>query len=140
METNKITLRDFAAATAGALAVVGDLSAPTVQSKYFGSGGVELLSGSERADLARGTIVNGTQMYIEYAISTQLRHPYPIVMVHGGGGQGTDWMCTPDGRPGRATYFLQEGYSVYIVRRPGHTAHEARCGIETNSPPRRATG
>src|SRR5260370_21561242 len=64
--------------------------------------------GVERAKLARGTVVNGTQMYVEYWIPTQVRHPYPLVMVHGGGGQGTDWMGTPDGRPGWAGYFLQE--------------------------------
>jgi hypothetical protein len=28
------------------------------------------------------------------------RRPFPVVLVHGGGGQGTDWMETPDGRPG----------------------------------------
>ena len=46
--------------------------------------------------------------------------PYPIVLVHGGGGQGTDWLGTPDGRPGWATFLLQEGYAVYVVDRPGH--------------------
>jgi len=76
--------------------------------------------GVERAKLARGTVVNGTQMYVEYWVPTQVRHPYPIVMVHGGGGQGTDWMGTPDGLPGWATYFVQEGYQVYVVDRPGH--------------------
>src|SRR5262249_35672919 len=43
-------------------------------------------------------IVNGKQMYVEYQIPTRRQHPYPIVLVHGGGGQGTDWMGTPDGR------------------------------------------
>src|ERR1700694_2125772 len=76
--------------------------------------------GVERAHLARGTMVNGQQMYVEYWIPNQLRHPYPIVLVHGGGGQGTDWLGTPDGRPGWATYLLQEGYKVYVVDRPGH--------------------
>jgi len=27
---------------------------------------------------------------------------------------------TPDGRPGWATYLVQEGYHVYILDRPGH--------------------
>src|SRR5215813_8069125 len=43
-------------------------------------------------------IVNGKQMYVEYQIPARVRHPYPIVLVHGGGGQGLDWMATPDGR------------------------------------------
>src|SRR6188474_2189313 len=54
--------------------------------------------GVERAELARGTVVNGTQMYVEYMIPSQVRHPYAIVLEHGGGGQGLDWMETPDGR------------------------------------------
>ena len=76
--------------------------------------------GVERAELARGTVVNGKQMYVEYQIPAQVRHPFPIVLVHGGGGQGLDWMGTPDGRPGWATYLLEEGYMVYVVDRPGH--------------------
>ena len=76
--------------------------------------------GVERADLARGTVVNGKQMYVEYVIPSQVKHPYPVVLVHGGGGQGTDWMGTPDGRPGWAGYLAQEGYAVYVVDRPGH--------------------
>lgn len=76
--------------------------------------------GVERATLARGTIVNGRQMYVEYMIPRERKHPYPIVMVHGGGGQGTDWMRTPDGRPGWAQYFVEQGYAVYVVDRPGH--------------------
>jgi pimeloyl-ACP methyl ester carboxylesterase len=65
-------------------------------------------------------IVNGKQMYIEYQIPAKVRHPYPIVLVHGGGGQGLDWMGTPDGRRGWATILLEEGYKVYVVDRPGH--------------------
>ncbi len=76
--------------------------------------------GVERAELARGPVVNGKQMYVEYQIPAQVRHPYPIVLVHGGGGQGLDWLLTPDGRPGWATLLLQEGYKVYIIDRPGH--------------------
>jgi pimeloyl-ACP methyl ester carboxylesterase len=59
-------------------------------------------------------------MYVQYQIPADLRHPLPVVMVHGGGGQGTDYLSTPDGRPGWATRFLQAGYAVYVVDRPGH--------------------
>ncbi len=76
--------------------------------------------GVERAEIPRGTVINGKQMYVEYQIPTHVKHPYPIVLVHGGGGQGTDWMCCPDGRPGWATLLVQEGYKVYVVDRPGH--------------------
>ena len=76
--------------------------------------------GVERAELARGTVTNGQQMYVEYQIPAVVKYPYPIVLVHGGGGQGLDWMGTPDGRRGWATILLEQGYKVYIVDRPGH--------------------
>ena len=74
----------------------------------------------KRAETARGAFVGGQQMYVEYMIPAQVRHPFPVVLVHGGGGQGTDWMGTPDGRPGWFQYLVQEGYKVYVVDRPGH--------------------
>jgi pimeloyl-ACP methyl ester carboxylesterase len=76
--------------------------------------------GVERVDLARGSFVNGKQMYVEAFVPAQVRHTYPIVLVHGGGGQGLDWMGTPDGRRGWAQILLEEGYKVYVVDRPGH--------------------
>jgi pimeloyl-ACP methyl ester carboxylesterase len=69
---------------------------------------------------ARGTFVGGQQMYVEYMIPARVRHPFPVVLVHGGGGQGTDWMSTPDGRPGWFQYLVSEGFKVYVVDRPGH--------------------
>ena len=95
--------------------------------------------GVERAHLARGTMVNGQQMYVEYWIPNQLRHPYPIVLVHGGGGQGTDWLGTPDGRPGWATYLLQEGYKVYVVDRPGHGRSPFHPDLHGSFPPQSTT-
>ena len=76
--------------------------------------------GAQRAKLAKGTFVSGEQMYVEYFVPAQVRHPFSIVMVHGGGGQGLDWMTTPDGRPGWAHLLVMEGYKVYVVDRPGH--------------------
>ena len=76
--------------------------------------------GVERVELARATIVNGKQMYVESMIPAQVRHPYPIVLVHGGGGQGVDWLGTPDGRWGWAQMLVEQGFKVYIVDRPGH--------------------
>jgi pimeloyl-ACP methyl ester carboxylesterase len=73
-----------------------------------------------RAETARGAFVGGQQMYVEYMIPSRVRHPFPIVLVHGGGGQGTDWMGTPDGRPGWFQHLVAEGYRVYVVDRPGH--------------------
>jgi pimeloyl-ACP methyl ester carboxylesterase len=74
----------------------------------------------KRADIARGSFIGGQQMYVEYLVPTRVRKPFPIVLVHGGGGQGTDWFSTPDGRPGWFQHLVAEGYKVYLVDRPGH--------------------
>lgn len=60
------------------------------------------------------------QMYVWYQIPKQSRRPYPVVLVHGGGQTGTNFLRTPDGRPGWAEFFLQEGYTVYVIDWPGH--------------------
>jgi pimeloyl-ACP methyl ester carboxylesterase len=75
--------------------------------------------GVEHATLARGTMCNGMQMYVERWIPREVRHPYPVVLIHGGWGQGSDWISTPDGRRGWATLFLEQGYKVYVLDRPG---------------------
>jgi len=75
--------------------------------------------GTGQIPTAHGTLAQAA-MYVQYQIPAEQRHPWPIVMVHGGGGQGTDFLHTPDGRPGWATWFLRQGYAVYVVDRPGH--------------------
>jgi pimeloyl-ACP methyl ester carboxylesterase len=67
-----------------------------------------------------GTAALTAPMYVQWEAPAQVRHPYPVVLVHGGGGQGLDYLGTPDGRPGWATYLVQDGYLVYVVDRPGH--------------------
>jgi pimeloyl-ACP methyl ester carboxylesterase len=75
--------------------------------------------GVEHALLARGTVVNGMQMYVEHWIPTNVRHLYPVVLIHGGYGQGSEWISTPDGRRGWASLLLEQGYKVYAIDRPG---------------------
>ena len=74
-------------------------------------------TGLRRKAGASGTAVSG--MGVGYQVPARQRHPYPLVMVHGGGGQALDFLATPDGRPGWATLFLAAGYAVYVVDRPG---------------------
>lgn len=78
------------------------------------------------------TIVDGTQMYVEFQIPEVQTQPFPVILVHGGGGQGLDWMATPDGRPGWRTLLLQQGYAVYIVDRPGHGRSPVRSSYPTD--------
>jgi pimeloyl-ACP methyl ester carboxylesterase len=66
-----------------------------------------------------GTIVAG-QMYVQYLLPAEVRRPYSVVLVHGGSGQGTHYMGLGDGQAGWMHYFVQEGFKVYVVDRPGH--------------------
>lgn len=60
------------------------------------------------------------QMYVGYQLPENRTQKYPLILVHGGGGQATDWMDTPDGRDGWLDYFLVAGFDVYFVDRPAH--------------------
>jgi len=69
-------------------------------------------------------------MFVQYVLPANRQHEYPIVLIHGGGGQGTDWLETPDGRDGWVDYFVADGWDVYVVDRPGHgrSQSNASCG------------
>jgi pimeloyl-ACP methyl ester carboxylesterase len=117
--------RDFTALAAGALTAL-----PLIPQSGSNAGALLDIAdwsyswlGVEHATLARGTMCNGMQIYVEHWIPAQVRHPYPIVLIHGGYGQGSEWISTPDGRRGWATLLLEQGYKVYVVDRPG----QGRC-------------
>lgn len=76
-------------------------------------------TGIERKQTPGGTVAAG-QAYVEYFIPAALARPWPILMLHGGGGQSLDYLGTPDGREGWAKYFVRRGYAVYLMDRPGH--------------------
>ena len=59
-------------------------------------------------------------MFAEWEAPEQVARPHPVVLVHGGGFQGTEWFDTPDGRPGWAARLVEAGYATVIVDRPGH--------------------
>jgi len=66
-----------------------------------------------------GTRMRG-QSFVQFEVPLHVTHRYPVVMIHGGGGQGLDFITTADGRDGWATTFLRAGYQVYVVDRAGH--------------------
>lgn len=58
-------------------------------------------------------------MYVEVWVPKTVRH-YPMVFITGGGGQGAySLLQTPDGRPGWAYDFVNQGYTVYMMDYPG---------------------
>jgi pimeloyl-ACP methyl ester carboxylesterase len=68
-------------------------------------------------------------MFVQFQIPQARKHKYPIIMWHGGGQTGTNFLGTPDGRPGWADYFLHQGYAVYVVDQPAR----ARSGYFTDA-------
>ncbi len=123
--SNGITRRDLGTMAAIAIAVAPKkLAAQTAPAENPGPA-LDIADwsyhwiGVEHATLARGTMCNGMQMYVEHWIPREVRHPYPVVLIHGGYGQGSDWISTPDGRRGWATLLLEQGYKVYVLDRPG---------------------
>lgn len=73
----------------------------------------------ERVQSTGGT-VQRAPMFVEWEAPETITKRHPLVLVHGGGGQLTDWRGTPDGRPGWADLFVDAGYLVYLVDRPAH--------------------
>ena len=57
-------------------------------------------------------------MYVEVLTPRRPRSRYPLVLIHGAAQTATNWMGTPDGRPGWADYFVGQGYTVYMVDQP----------------------
>lgn len=73
----------------------------------------------DRVERPLGTVIRGP-MYVEWEAPAE-PVPGPVwVLVHGGGGQGTDYLTTPDGRLGWSRLLVQQGHTVYVVDRPGH--------------------
>jgi pimeloyl-ACP methyl ester carboxylesterase len=56
-------------------------------------------------------------MYVERYTPANPR-PIPVVMFHGGVQTASNFIGTPDGRPGWLDQFLAEGYVVYLVDQP----------------------
>ena len=51
-------------------------------------------------------------------------------MFHGAGQTATNWLGTPDGRPGWAEYFAGEGYTVYLIDQPARGRSAWQPGID----------
>ena len=90
-----------------------DLAQLAVHRDYFYVGG-------EYVTMASGEGLMKNQMYVEKLSATgyESTQPYPLVLIHGKANTGITWLNTPDGRPGWASYFLCQGYVVYIIDQP----------------------
>ena len=75
-------------------------------------------AGTEHKRMGYGTILQG-QMFVQAFEPAEVRHPLPIVLVHGGGGSSLHYMGV-GGMSGWAHHYVQAGYRTYLVDRPGH--------------------
>ena len=66
---------------------------------------------------ATGAMRSGS-MYVERFTPSRKLHPYPVVMIHGGGQTGSNFTGTPDGRRGWVHDFLRAGYEVLVADQP----------------------
>jgi pimeloyl-ACP methyl ester carboxylesterase len=75
-------------------------------------------------------------MYTEVWVPKQIRQPYPVILFHANGQTGTQWLQTPDGRPGWAYRLLEEGYVVYTVDYParGRSTYVPLPGADGKTP------
>lgn len=56
------------------------------------------------------------QIYVEHLTpASGPSQKYPLLFVHGAGMTGTNFLNTPDGRPGWADWFLGAGYEVLPI-------------------------
>lgn len=121
MRLKKIVLGAAALALASPLTAGGEAGPISLRDQGFfwvGARKEKVASPGPNGASTEGTAITG-QMYVGFELPKKKRHPYPLVLVHGGGGQATDWMGTPDGRDGWLDYFVAAGFDVYFVDRPG---------------------
>lgn len=75
-------------------------------------------TGGHYTNTTSGPVHRG-QMYVEHL---QPLHPPtplpPIILIHGGGQTGTNFLTTPDNRPGWSSHFLARGHPVYLLDQP----------------------
>jgi pimeloyl-ACP methyl ester carboxylesterase len=93
--------------------------------------------GGSQVQRPDGGTIHAGQAWVLCMIPQVQTQPLPVIMIHGGGGQGTDFLFTPDGRPGWAARFLAAGHAVYVMDRPGHGRapwHEQALGPMTPLP------
>lgn len=66
-----------------------------------------------------GSTYPGVSAYVEWFVPVAPKR-VSVTFIHGGGGQGSEFLRTPDNRPGWVHAFLRAGYPVFVLDRPGH--------------------
>jgi pimeloyl-ACP methyl ester carboxylesterase len=107
-------LRAYAAASVALLAGCAGTSTPGHATypagELFFVGGNYVAKGQDTEYLG--------QMYVQRFSPATKRFAYPIVLVHGSGQTGNNFLGTPDGRPGWVKYFVDRGFDTLVVDQP----------------------
>lgn len=85
-------------------------STPHTRDYFYVGGSYTTVSGGP--EIAHG------QLYVEHLAPIEKTRSIPILFIHGNGMTASNFLNTPDGRPGWADYFLAQGYEVYLVDQP----------------------
>jgi pimeloyl-ACP methyl ester carboxylesterase len=109
---------------------------PTFSTEQIGRQGHFYVGGHYVGEPGKETMDGA--MYVEVWVPKTVRHPYPVVFIAGSIGQGEyELMQTPDGRPGWAYDFVNQGYTVYMMDFPAHGRSQYLPGVDgTVTPPR----
>jgi pimeloyl-ACP methyl ester carboxylesterase len=89
---------------------------PTYDQSAIARRGYFYVGGSYVGDPGK-KVMHG-QMFVEVLTPREPRHAFPLVLIHGAAQTATNWMGTPDGRPGWADFFVGQGYTVYMIDQP----------------------
>ncbi|KAJ7229045.1 Alpha/Beta hydrolase protein [Mycena pura] len=73
--------------------------------------------------------IAANQMYVERLTPAEVTQPLPILIIHGQGMTGSNFLNTPDGRLGWADYLLSQGYELYIVDQPSRGRSPWQPGV-----------
>jgi pimeloyl-ACP methyl ester carboxylesterase len=68
-------------------------------------------------------------IYVDHLRPAERRYPFPVVMIHGACNTGTCFLATPDGRPGWAYNFAEEGLDTFVIDWPGHGRSPMRANF-----------
>lgn len=84
----------------------------------------------------QGQTLHGDHAMVFYQLPVDAK-PYPLVFLHGVGQSANTWGTTPDGREGFQSYFLRQGYGVYLIDQPrrgraGQSTVPGEVSAETN--------
>lgn len=104
----------LAVLAAGSVNAEGEAGILTLRGQGHFFVGVDTSSPAEN-----GAVSVKNQMYVGFQLPAEKKHPYPLLLIHSGGGQSAYWFSTPDGRDGWRDYFLADGFDVYWADLPG---------------------